>query len=211
MSVTPQVIWQTYRIAIILGAVSLLFIVLSITIFIKSYQSALPVTFSSDANAASVRGEATASADVNRITVDIEGGVKSPGVYTMHSGARVEDAIEISGGFSAWVDSDAVAKSLNRATRLSDGAKLYIPTKTDSAKAGQTGIAVSSSTAGSTQSGPVSVNTASSSQLDTLPGVGTVTVEKIIAGRPYMRLEELVEKKTMSQAVFTKIKDQISL
>lgn len=186
-------VWRIYMVPLVLGVVSLVFISLSIIIFIKSYQVTEPITFSSD--------EATQSAVQSPITIDIEGAVMKPGVYELPSGSRVDDAIVGAGGFSPSVDTDVVAKTFNRAARLSDGAKLYIPMKNSSQV----------QSAPSIPSSLISINAASESDLDKLSGIGPVTAAKIIAGRPYMRLEELVEKKALSQSAFIKLKDQLTL
>jgi competence protein ComEA len=57
----------------------------------------------------------------------------------------------------------------------------------------------------------ISINTATSSELDVLPGVGPVTAGKIIANRPYNSLDELKDKKAVNKATFEKIKDKIKL
>ena len=190
-------IWNIYRLPIILGIVSLVFILFSITIFIKSYQAAAPVEFSFDAEAASAAGEKAPG-----IMVDIEGAVGKPGVYVMPAGSRVEDVIAKAGGFISTADTEVIAKTVNRAAKLTDGAKLFIP---------EIGTGVDVSLSNSPSSALININTASEQELDRLSGVGPVTAQKIITGRPYMRIEELVEKKAISQSLFAKLKDQLAL
>ena len=189
--------WKAYRVPIILGLVSIFFIIASLTILIKSVQTSTPITFSSDE--ASVAGAMRGS----EVVVDVAGAVVRPGVYNLPVGSRVEDAIAAAGGLSAEVDDDRLAKVVNRAAKLSDGAKIYIPKVGDT----MTGFHPASLTGWN----PVSVNAASQSELEALSGIGPATAKKIIAGRPYTSLEELVAKKAIGQALFDKLKGQLTL
>lgn len=186
-----------YRVPIVIGAVSIFFIILSTTLLIKSLQTSAPITFSRSPDEASDSGQASG------IVIDIAGAVLQPGVYRLPAGSRVEDAITAAGGLSSDVDADRLAKSVNRATKLSDGAKLYIPKINDIVRHEQ----------GSSASlpGTVSVNAASESELEALPGIGPATAKKIIAGRPYRDLSELVTKKAMGQSLFDKLRNQLTL
>lgn len=205
-------VWKVYRVPIILGLVSTLFIIVSLTILIKSIQTSTPITFSSESEATvagAMRG--------NKITVDVSGAVTNPGVYSLDQESRVEDAIRAAGGLSAQADSGRLEKSVNRAAKLSDGAKIYIPKVGDTQTSSNivTGRdPVSDETSYNILTGlhPVSINAASQQELiDTLVGVGPSTAKKIISGRPYTTLEELVARKAMGQALFDKLKAQLTL
>lgn len=140
----------------------------------------------------------------SKIKVDIEGAVANPGVYELKNESIIQDALVAAGGFTADADREKVAKTLNLALKLVDGSKIYIP------KIGE--MDVSTVTAGeNSQTQIISVNNASSDQLDSLPGIGPVTAQKIINLRPYSSLQDLVSKKAVSQKVFDNIKDKISL
>ncbi len=141
----------------------------------------------------------------NFLTIDVEGEVTSPGVYRLKQGSIVQDALALAGGLSASADRDWVAKNLNLALKLTDSQKIYIP---------RIGESFSSSVLGSTVSDTVpaviNINSALESELDTLPGIGPVTAEKIINNRPYSQTDDLLTKKVVSQKVFDQIKDKIS-
>jgi competence protein ComEA len=56
---------------------------------------------------------------------------------------------------------------------------------------------------------PLDINSASTEDLKTIPGIGDAYAKKIVDGRPYKRKDELVQKKVVPQATYDKIKDQI--
>lgn len=138
------------------------------------------------------------------IKVDVEGAVKNPGVYSLSFGARVLDAIYASGGFTEKTDSNWLTKNINLAAVVKDGEKIYINSIGED-------ISISESKSQGRATGRISLNKASMQQLDTLPGVGEVTAKKIIAGRPYVSIEELLNKKVVGNATFNKIKDLVSV
>ena len=136
------------------------------------------------------------------ILVDISGAVALPGVYQLPLGSRLELALKVAGGLTEEADKEYVAQNLNLASVLSDGTKVFIPKKGEEGSFQQTDVLSASR---------ININTASASQLDTLPGIGPKTAEKIINGRPYQSIEELLLKKVVGQSVFEKIKDKVSI
>lgn len=199
-------VWQMYKVPIMLGSVSLFLIVLSLYLLIKVYQSPEPIQFET-----AREQQSTASAEVSELIIDVSGAVKKPSVYRLPFGSRVDDAIVAAGGMTVDADMKKTDASINRAAKLSDGAKVYIPYKNDEASVqGVSTNQLGSDTVSNTLS-VVSVNTASSSDLERLNGIGPATAIKIIAGRPYSRLEELVEKKVISQRLFDTLKSQLTL
>jgi competence protein ComEA len=140
-----------------------------------------------------------------KITVDVEGAVVKPGVYTLSSEARVKDALIAASGLSADADRQWVAKSLNLAAKITDSSKIYIPKENEKVLSVQASSGVTSGT------GLININSAGLSELDTLSGIGPVTAQKIIDNRPYNSVDDLLNKKVVSARVFTKIKDKISV
>ena len=63
----------------------------------------------------------------SEIVVEIAGEVERPGVYKLPKNSRIEDLLVAAGGVSPNADRDWMEKSLNRAARLADGTKIYIP------------------------------------------------------------------------------------
>ncbi len=141
----------------------------------------------------------------NNITVEASGEVMKPGVYELEVGSRINDLLIASGGLSANADREWVAKNINQAQKLIDGAKIYIP-KQETVN----GVVVSSKQQ-VVREEKININTASESELDTLVGVGPVTAKKIIDGRPYQIIEDLLNKKIVNKSTWEKIKEQVSV
>ena len=100
------------------------------------------------------------------LVVHVVGAVHRPGLYRLGPGSRVADAVTRAGGATRRADVSLV----NLAAPLADGIQVVVPVK---AAAGQP-------TAGTAAEGPVHLNIATLEQLDTLPGVGPVTAQKIL-------------------------------
>jgi competence protein ComEA len=162
-----------------------------------------------------VLNDTTKAQEVLQITVEIAGQVERPGVYKLPDNSRVEDLLISAGGFSKDADRVWTEKYLNRAAKLTDSQKVYIPKvgeQTLGASAKENGeYQTISSTISTPSSGLVNINTATLSQLDKLPGIGPTYGQSIIDHRPYSNVEELVSKGAIKQNVFAKIKDQVSV
>ena len=141
------------------------------------------------------------------IQVDISGAVKKPDVYGLSDGSRIKDAIEVAGGLIATADKDWISKNLNLAQVIGDGTKIYIPKVDEFVGSSNT----SNSSLGSTTniSGRININSASSSDLDTLPRIGPVTAQKIIDGRPYSSVEDLINNKVLGPKTYEGLKDLV--
>lgn len=139
----------------------------------------------------------------NKIKVDVSGAVETPGVYEVGVDARIDEALMLAGGFSINADTNWIEKNLNRASRLVDGQKIYIP------RAGEQERGRVREVVGVT--GLISINTGSQAELESLPGIGPVTAVKIISARPYVNTEEILRKRIVGQKVYDQIKDKIGL
>lgn len=103
--------------------------------------------------------------------IDVAGAVRRPGLYRLRSGSRIDDAIAAAGGPTAKAQLDAV----NLAAPIADGEQVVVPGR------GVAGApAATPPAAGSSPSAPLDLNTATAEQLDSLPGIGPVTAQKIL-------------------------------
>ena len=183
---------KNYQVSIVLALIGLVLIGVGFSITKFSSQGGEPKFISAQ------EGE-----NSGQFAVDVAGAVNKPGVYNLASGSRVSDAIEKAGGFSGQSDNAWISQNLNLASKITDGQKIYVPLVGEASKGSTVSVA------GQT-TGKINVNTASSSELDTLPGIGPVTAQKIISGRPYSSVDELLSKKAVGASTFEKIKDRIT-
>ena len=143
---------------------------------------------------------------MSRLVVDVEGAVVRPGILELSAGSRVADAVSAAGGYSAQADLKAAAAQVNLAALVRDGQQIVVPT---------VGVALASGGAGGDgASGLVDLNSASAEALDALPGIGPVTVQKIVAARtdkPFGTLQELVTRKVLTSAQLDKIRDLVTV
>lgn len=145
------------------------------------------------------------------VTVYVSGAVNVPGVYTLSSGQRMAQAIELAGGVNKNANALYVQKELNLASELIDGQHIYVPLSQEVPVTTRDSTYSTSNNSTPVTKSLVSINTATQSELEALPKVGEKTVEKIIAGRPYTDLFQLVSTKVLSQSVYDEIREQLTL
>jgi competence protein ComEA len=108
----------------------------------------------------------------SRVVVDVVGAVRRPGLYRLAQGSRIADAVARAGGATRKAD----LAQVNLAAPLADGEQVVVPRRG--------GVPGATSTGGAAAPGgpaaPVQLSTATLEQLDTLPGVGPVTAQKIL-------------------------------
>ncbi|GAB3435992.1 ComEA family DNA-binding protein [Actinophytocola sediminis] len=149
---------------------------------------------------------ATAPAADSSIVISVVGRVTTPGLVTLPGGSRVADALEAAGGPVPGAN----LGNLNLARRLGDGEQIYVgvpaPPGAEVAAAapadGQPGAAAR-----------VDLNTATLATLDTLPGVGPVTAQRILDWRTqhgrFASVEQLREIEGIGPTRFSRLKDLV--
>lgn len=157
--------------------------------------------------------ESSDGQDTRQIVVEASGAFEKPGVYKLPTNSRVEDLFILAGGVSANADRIWIERSINRAAKLLDGQKIFIPDEQSNVlSASIRGVDQSgSSILGSQGSGLTNINTASKSQLEDLVGIGPVYAQNIIDHRPYSDASELVSKGAIKQGVYEKIKNKVTV
>lgn len=132
------------------------------------------------------------------------GAVAREGVYELPQGSRLFAALEAAGGMTE----EAESRFLNQAEALTDGQKIYVPTKEEAA-AGEGQIASPE------DEGKVNLNTATEEELCTLPGIGEAKAAAILKFREekgaFASIEELKEVEGIKDGVFQKVKDLVMI
>lgn len=108
----------------------------------------------------------------SRVVVDVVGAVRRPGLYRLAQGSRIADAVARAGGATRRAD----LAQVNLAAPLADGEQVVVPRRGGVPGAASSGGAA----APGAPAAPVQLSTATVEQLDTLPGVGPVTAQKIL-------------------------------
>jgi len=136
------------------------------------------------------------------LIVDVSGRVHKPGVYSLDKGSRAIDAIDKAGGALSGVD----LSDINLAHVLFDGEQIIV---------GAPKVSYSNTKRGApkvkapTASSPLSLNSATLAQLDTLPGIGPVMANRIFAYRklngPFLVIEDLKKVSGIGDVTFAEI------
>jgi competence protein ComEA len=143
------------------------------------------------------------------IVVYITGAVPRPGVYALAQGSRVQDAISAAGGFLA----DADKTGINLARALDDGEQLEVAYASGSSPV--IGTEIPAATEAPSSAELININTASQAELESLPGIGPTTAQKIIAYRqangPFVSIEDIVNVSGIGPGTYERLKNLITV
>ena len=140
------------------------------------------------------------------ITVDVKGAVKSPGIYDLPVGSRINDAVQKAGGLTDNADS----KSINLAQRISDEALVYVPTKEEA-----TSQEAHSNASNTKENKKVNLNKASLEELKQVKGLGAKRAQDIIDHREsngkFKSVDELKNVSGIGAKTIEKLKEYVTV
>ena len=174
------------------------------------------------------------------IYVDIKGNVLNPGVYTLDSGSRVIDVVNQAGGFTEGAntrfinlskvlnDGDVIVIYSNSEIEEAKKSKIiYVETPciceevkndaciTQNVEVEEPNIPDNAVIPEDSNNGKININTATSEELQTLSGIGESKAQAIIDYRntngPFNSIEEIVNVSGISENLFAKIKEDITV
>ena len=145
------------------------------------------------------------------ITVYVSGEVNSPGLVELPSDSRIADAIKDCGDFTPLADKTKI----NLAQKLTDGMQIQVSSKTPVNNSNEQVNDTNSNSPSNNNSSSnlININTATKEDLDTLPGIGPATAQKIIDYRQehgnFSSIEDIKNVKGIGEAKFSKMQDKI--
>lgn len=145
-----------------------------------------------------------------RIYVHVLGAVGNAGLYELADGSRVIDVIAAAGGFA----DDADPAGVNLARPLGDGEQLRVPRIGEVPPAPQAGSTGAGAGAGGAGSAPVSLNSATLAELETLPRIGPALAQRILDWREanggFATIDDLRQVTGIGQKTFDGLKDHVT-
>jgi competence protein ComEA len=156
-------------------------------------------------DASGVAGASSAPSGRAKVVVDVTGKVRHPGIAVLRQGARVIDALRAAGGARPGVD----LGGLNLARVLADGEQVVV------GQAAVVGPAASAPASGSPVTGLVNLNTADETALESLPEVGPVTAQAILAWRGqhggFSSVDQLLDVDGIGDATLAKLTPYVTI
>ena len=144
---------------------------------------------------------------VNHYIVDVKGQVNFPGVYEVEEHLRVHDVIQLAGGFLEMANETAI----NLAQKISDEMVIYVPHLDEEINNASTATAWSPSQ----DEKKVSLNQATTGELEALPGIGPSKAAAIIKYREevgaFKSIDELTNVSGIGEKTLEKLRDSLDL
>lgn len=147
------------------------------------------------------------------IVVHITGAVQNPGIVTIPTGSRIIDVISSAGG--ATLDADF--SKINLAYIVADAQKIYIPSINDNLDESSyiTSLPGENVIEQENNSTTININTASQTELETLPGIGPSTAIKIINYRKengnFKKIDDIMNVPGIGETKFNSLKEYIRI
>jgi competence protein ComEA len=155
------------------------------------------------------------------ICVDVSGAVKNPGVYCLEEGSLMVDALKKAGGFVAEAGYKYISMNLNLSSKLKSSSKIYIPYIKDlycetvefelPSKIVKVIQPIETEVEEEGTPACININSATKEQLDSLPGVGPSTAQKIIDARPFTSIEGIKNVSGIGDSTYNEIKEKICI
>lgn len=160
-----------------------------------------------DATAGETAADSAAPENASgEVVVHVAGAVSSPGVYTLPADSRVDDAVRAAGATA-----DADLSQLNLAQKLADGQKITVPVAGEAPAPADNAAPSDSSQSGAL----ININTATQEELETLPSIGEVRAQAILAYREehggFRTTDELMEVSGIGEKIFADISPHITV
>lgn len=144
----------------------------------------------------------------NEVVVEIKGEVNKPDIYWLKEEQIVADLIKMAGGLTDKAD----ISNINRAEKLRNHQSIIIPSIDDTKNVVNSSTTTASS---SNANGLININTATESELDSLPGIGPAKAKQIIKYREenggFNSIEDLKNIKGIGEKAFQDLQDKITV
>lgn len=211
-----QAILKKYQYWLLFGTVFIVAIILLLIQLFPNKESTVMPPPTAKVKTSMAREVTTASVEHSAMLIDIKGAVRRPGVYRLEGDIRLYDVVEKAGGMTE--DADEIKVPL--AKKVTDQTTIYIPKK------GEGNIKVIQEVGGEITAGNVqervgdtqekiNINTANTSQLQEIEGIGAKRAETIIKYReehgPFQKLEDLMNISGIGEKTFARLKERITI
>ena len=208
--------------------ISIIFVLVLIYVYQNLYEEDTEILLTNETNELSSEMNENSNEDSTSlnsketeetVVVHVIGEVNNPGVVTLPEGSRIIDAINMAGGKTEEAD----LSKINLAYIVEDGTQIYIPRINEdlnqvnliSDGAGVGVVITDSNVEENEVDSKVNINTASKEKLETLPGVGETTAQKIIdyreANGKFKTIEDIKNVSGIGDAKYESLKDKITV